>query len=209
MRNRVLGALSLLAVIALLTGCGTAGPQASFTATPMYDYPPFEVAFDASASSSPYGSIVSYEWDFGDGDSDTGQEVEHTFEEKGIYVVTLTVRDSEGYTGIRSRSVEGLNRVPTAYFTYSPYMVGVGDDLRVDASDSEDEDGEIVEYIWDFGDGSVGEGVKATHVYESAGGSGIKMPITLTVIDDDNGVASITRYVQVVGCDSCSGAELP
>ena len=205
MRNQVLAALFLLILIVLLAGCGTAGPQAAFTATPLYDYPPLDVTFDASASSSPYGPIVSYEWDFGDGDTDTGQTVEHTYDEKGIYVVVLTVRDSEGNSGFRSRSVEALNRVPTAYFTYSPYMVGVGDDLRLDASESEDQDGEIVEYIWDFGDGSVGEGVKVTHAYESAGGSGIKMAITLTVIDDDNGVSSITRYVQVVGCDSCSG----
>ena len=205
MRNRLLPLFVLLATVILLTGCAGSGPRAEFTATPWFDYPPLDVEFDAGASTSPNGSIVSYEWDFGDGDTGSGKLVEHRYTEKGIYSVTLTVRDDQGETGVRVRSVEALNRVPSARFTYNPYMVGVGQELKVDASDSEDEDGEILEYIWDFGDGTTAEGVKATHVYESAGGNGIRMPVTLTVIDDSDGVSSITRYVQVVGCDSCGG----
>jgi len=51
------------------------------------------VNFDASASSDNMG-IVSYEWDFGDGQTGTGMTIAHTYTSPGTYTVTLTVRDA-------------------------------------------------------------------------------------------------------------------
>jgi len=56
------------------------------------------VHFDASASRDPDGSIVSYEWDFGDGATATGVKVTHTYTSTGVYTVTLTVTDDQGAT---------------------------------------------------------------------------------------------------------------
>ena len=47
-------------------------------------------AFDASNSS---GVISSYQWNFGDGQSDTGENANHSFGSAGDYSVTLTVSD--------------------------------------------------------------------------------------------------------------------
>jgi len=52
-----------------------------------------EVTFDASASSDPDGSLVSYSWEFGDGGTATGVRVTHTFDGAGVYEVELTVKD--------------------------------------------------------------------------------------------------------------------
>jgi PKD repeat protein len=52
--------------------------------------------FNASGSFDPDGTIVSYEWDFGDGCSDEGIFFEHIFLEHGTYMVTLTVIDDDG-----------------------------------------------------------------------------------------------------------------
>ena len=48
------------------------------------------IVFDGSASSDPDGSIVSYQWDFGDGSTSTEQNPTHTFD-VGTHNVTLTV----------------------------------------------------------------------------------------------------------------------
>jgi PKD repeat protein len=55
-----------------------------------------EVTFDASASSDPDGSIVSYEWDFDDGSTDSGEIVTHKYSEQGDYTAILTVTDNDG-----------------------------------------------------------------------------------------------------------------
>lgn len=52
------------------------------------------VSFDASASYDPDGTIVSYEWDYGDGTKGTGMTTTHTYTKTGTYVVMLTVSDS-------------------------------------------------------------------------------------------------------------------
>jgi len=201
-----LGGLTLVVVaLAVTAGCLSTQPRAEFTATPRFDYPPLDVSFDASGSSSPNGAIVSYAWTFGDGETAAGVIATHTYTEKGIYTVTLTVIDSAGKTGSRSRTVEALNEPPVALFQPSVYTAPVNHPVRFDASDSYDPDGEIVEYIWSFGDGDVDEGVLVEHEYTTAGGSGWRPQITLTVIDDDGGQNSRTREIIIVGCDSCGG----
>ncbi len=50
--------------------------------------------FDGSASSDPDGTIVLYDWDFGDGTSGTGTVVTHIYDSAGTYAVTLAVTDN-------------------------------------------------------------------------------------------------------------------
>jgi len=55
------------------------------------------VSFDGGGSSDNTG-IVSYEWEFGDGNTGTGRICTHTYSTVGKYTVTLTVRDKGGNT---------------------------------------------------------------------------------------------------------------
>ena len=53
--------------------------------------------------------------------------------------------------------------------------------IQFDGRESFDPDGEIVAYIWDFGDGGTAEGPNPRYTFEDEG----RYDVTLTVIDDD------------------------
>lgn len=54
--------------------------------------------FDGRSSSDSDGTIESYTWDYGDGQSGTGPTPTHDYDTAGVYDVTLTVRDDDGAT---------------------------------------------------------------------------------------------------------------
>ncbi len=77
-------------------------PTASFATTSTER----KAAFDASASTAAAGSLASYAWDFGDGQtSSEGPTTTHTYAAAGTYQVKLTVTDSNGLTGTSTKSV--------------------------------------------------------------------------------------------------------
>jgi PKD repeat protein len=79
-------------------------PEAIIDASATNGTAPLIIAFSGSDSSDSDGTIVSYEWDFGDGSSGTGDTVEHEFG-AGTFVVTLTVTDDSQGSTIDSVSI--------------------------------------------------------------------------------------------------------
>src|SRR3990172_9089042 len=91
----VLVAAGLGAYLVFFSAPGNRPPVAVFT----YTVEGLAVDFEASGSSDPDGSITSYDWDFGDGDLDTGVIASRRYGAPGPYEVTLTVADDDGTTG--------------------------------------------------------------------------------------------------------------
>jgi PKD repeat protein len=84
---------------------GNEPPTASFTWTALED-DPFTIEFDGSGSTDDKG-IEGYEWDFGDGQSGTGETPPaHTYENTGKYTVTLTVTDADDETDTDTQDVD-------------------------------------------------------------------------------------------------------
>ncbi|MEW6062998.1 MAG: PKD domain-containing protein [Nanoarchaeota archaeon] len=63
------------------------------------------VNFDASASYDIDGTIISYVWDFGNGNSAAGITASHSYASPGTYTVTLTVMDNDGLTDTDTAAV--------------------------------------------------------------------------------------------------------
>jgi PKD repeat protein len=138
------------------------------------------VQFDGSGSYDSDGTIVSYDWDFGDGNSGTGAKPTHTYADTVIYMVTLTVTDNDGATDATTTTayIEAAPNQPPVADPNGPYTGTVGVPVQFDGSGSSDPDGTIVSYDWDFGDGSTGTGVSPSHSYSFAGTNTVSLTVT-------------------------------
>ncbi len=151
------------------------------------------VSFSSAGSTDRDGTIASRAWDFGDGATSTQVNPNHTYAAAGTFPVKLTVTDDQGASASVTKDVtvsEAPNQAPTATFTATPTAL----DLSVDASVSEDPDGTVASYAWNWGDSTPsGNGVTASHTYASGG----TYTVTLTVTDDDGATDQTTRSVTV------------
>ena len=172
-------------------------PIAALVATPI-DVDTFEdVIFNASRSFDTDGMIVSYWFDFGDGtNSGWLNSSVTTYQYRdgtNTYTATLKVRD-DGYknnTNPVSIKIKVHNRKPIP-------ATGVGGTynnrtVTFDGSYSLDRDGEIVSYIWTFGDGYSSTEVTVTHTYTKRG----SYTVTLIVTDDDGLTGTETVTIEI------------
>jgi PKD repeat protein/Flp pilus assembly pilin Flp len=149
--------------------------------------------FNASTSSDGDGSIASYAWDFGDGNSGTGSTSTWNYTTVGNYTVILTITDDDGATDTFTRvvAINTVNESPVASFT----ATCAGMICEVNASGSSDSDGSITGFDWSFGDGTTGTGVTTSKTY----GTVNSFVITLTVTDNNGATNSTTRTVTMTG----------
>jgi len=215
MKRTFLLAATAAAVLATIVGCAlfNQAPVVRFTASLLSGTSPLTVAFDASEFTDPDGRIVSYEWDFADGSTDTGKTTSHTFTTATTqtYTVRLTVTDDDGAAGVGYQSIEVLgspvsgNNAPTARFTSSPTYGNSPLTVQFDASLSTDADGTIALYSWNFGDNSTGAGKILSHTFTAAATT--NFTVRLTVTDNQGATGSTTAVItvlvpEVVGTDA-------
>jgi PKD repeat protein len=133
-------------------------------------------------STDPDGTITSRSWDFGDGSSSTQANPLKTYDTDGDFEVRLIVTDNATARDTVTKTVTVLqpNQAPVASFT------NTCTDLTCNFSDtSTDEDGTVVSWAWDFGDGTTAETQNPSHTFAAEG----SYVVTLTVTDDDGAVS--------------------
>ncbi|MBD3316819.1 MAG: PKD domain-containing protein, partial [Chitinivibrionales bacterium] len=167
-------------------------PVAAFTAPAFVDESAasgntWTVSFDASSTTDDFG-IWRYEWDFGDGASETGIAPTHQYSATGTYTVTLTVYDQAGQTDQTSASVTIADNDDPVAVIAAPNQVdeSVARDrkwtVEFKGENSTDDYG-IWKYEWNFGDGTpVVAGMNVTHQYTDTG----TYDVELTVYDNAN-----------------------
>ncbi|MCK5827534.1 PKD domain-containing protein [Candidatus Bipolaricaulota bacterium] len=209
-RQKMVGLLATLSLVAVsISGClqlQSTDPQALFTASQIAHIIPFTASFDGTLTYTPAGEIVSYLWTFGDGASDTGPVVDHVYQQNGTYTVTLTVFDADGQSASTSLTVEALNPLPTAEFSYTPRstmeeqpVVSASEEITFDGAESFDDE-EVVSYEWYFGDTETATGQVVKHKYLYPG----EYNVVLTVTDNDGGTTQCVQQVKVIGGTPCN-----
>ncbi|MBI2148313.1 PKD domain-containing protein [Candidatus Woesearchaeota archaeon] len=148
--------------------------------------------FDAKGIKSfdPDGNIVNYEWDFGDGRTHNGVNARLIYPNPGNYKITLTVTDDKGAKGTTSTNVvvnqNVLNQAPVAVIDASSIEAFLGFPIRLSGSRSFDPDGNIVNYEWNFDDGTIADGEFIEHTFFNPG----IYNVVLTVTDDKGATGS-------------------
>jgi|GEM_PF-5903681 len=168
-------------------------PSVSFTAT---RDPNDGLKFNfAATASSLSGSIIRYDWEFGD---DVGwyngfSESAHWYLEKGSYVVTLTVTDSSGKKNTASQTVVAADNY-TVDFTYTAQNRSGAEPYtrQFNATGLVSPNGAITGIHWNFGDGTTASGVSTvTHTFPGPG----SYAVTLTATDAQGVTSATTKTV--------------
>ncbi|MEM1340038.1 MAG: PKD domain-containing protein [Bacteroidota bacterium] len=178
-----------------LPGGGNLPPNAVVTADPESGVVPLLVNFTGNGSTDDV-NIVSYTWDFNDGNTSTAIDPSNTFTTAGSYEVELTVTDGEGLTDTSSITItvnDPVGNTPPQAIATANVQTGVAP-LTVDFTGSNSTDDLGVEtYFWDFKDGTTSTDPDPSHTFNSAG----TYIVELTVTDIENASDSTTINITV------------
>ncbi len=159
--------------------------QAAFYATPT------DVPFTLQFHDESYAptEILSWSWQFGDGETSTEQNPLHTYAEEGAYDVTLTIASGDCESSqVFPVQVTGIDPTLCETFFYADPV----DSLTLDFVAIGFNPSDAASYSWDFGDGTTGEGQTISHTYAGEG----EYEVTLTMTDGDcTATATNTVYV--------------
>jgi len=133
---------------------------------------------DLSTSSN---SIISWNWDFGDGFNSDNQNPEHQYFIEGIYIVSLNVSCQDGSSATKVDTIEVKKVIPPsceASFTFEEDTSAINytfqfTDHSVSPGDS------IISWAWDFGDGSSSSSLQnPNHQYTKVGSYSVSLSVS-------------------------------
>lgn len=168
-------------------------PTVTVSANPLGGKAPLQVQFNASAE-DPDGLIVSYLWSFGDGLTSSQQNPIHTYTSTGTFNVSLIVKDNDGATAKDTITIKVTSNIPPTAEILASATEGTAPLTVHFEGNGMDEDGQIISYFWNFGDGSTSTEQNPVHTYQSSG----VYTVTLTVTDDSGAKGSTNITINVL-----------
>lgn len=203
---RIIAVLALtIVLLSTLVGCGTAAPQANFSARPLNGHPPLDVQFTDKST----GNISSWEWDLnGDGVIDsTSQDPQYTYEGTGNYTVSLTVRGPNGNdTEVKKDYIE---TIPCPYFADFT-IESIPSNCQVQGNGTsctgtttvqfiDKSTGNVTSWAWDFGDNKTSTEQNPSHTYTTNG----NYTVTLTIATPEcKDTMTKLDYINLTGCST-------
>ncbi len=168
----------LVLIIAIIAVCVELKAQvtAAFTANPVSGGAPLNVNF---TNQSTGGSNLTYQWDFGNGNSSTNQNPSANYIVSGIYTVTLIVWDAThtySDTLVRTNYIHVFKNPIASFSVDSPHVGCIPFTVHFNNT-SIPGDTIITNYIWDFGDGGNSSLTNPSHTYTQAGSYTVSLQI--------------------------------
>jgi PKD repeat protein len=147
------------------------GPKAAFTVDKRSGPKPLTVTFTDQSTGNP----TMWAWNFGDGGTDMVANPTHTYQEAGVYTISLTVSNMAGSDTKTEKDYISLletSHPPVAMFEATPTYWHSSSDRHIHRLSTR-----AANLIsWDFGDGTTSCEANPTHVLQSTG----SYTITLT-----------------------------
>lgn len=150
------------------------------------------VTIDGSKTTDNTPGTLSYNWALGDNTTADGAKVSKMYTQGGVYKIRLNVNDNSN-TACSQDATEKVIRVNSAPTAEAGEDISLcqrsGQDgfaVKLNGM-GKDADGDKLNYRWDFGDGTTGEGASATHTYAKPG----NYRATLTVEDGSGAACSV------------------
>ena len=165
-------------------------PVADFTADPTSGEPPLTVTFtDQSA-----GLVTSWYWDFGDSFISAEQNPIHTYEEWGLYTVSLAVQGPGGADTMIKEDYILVGELPVAEFTADPTegcapLTVCFKDASTGFPDS---------WFWEFGDDSTSQDQGPVHDYQGPGPYTVSLTVTNPCGEDTE---TKQDYIKILASD--------
>ncbi|MGV8130300.1 MAG: PKD domain-containing protein, partial [Methanolinea sp.] len=159
-------------------------PVASFTANKTMGNPPLSVQFTDTSSGE---DIASWAWNFGDGGTSTEPNPMYTYQNPGLYSVTLTVGNDGGTNSTtKTDYIRVFQNVPVADFIAEP--TSGTSPLVVQFHDITP--GTPTTFLWNFGDGAKSPMQSPSHTYENSGNYTVSLTVgtsggTNTTVKED------------------------
>lgn len=133
---------------------------------------PFETSFKDKSS----GAITSWYWDFGDSKSATIPNPFKTYLDPGVYTVKLTVKTATGASSSKSRTVT-VYASPKVIFSSTPLSACPCTEINFTNGSLPMAPGSFTSK-WSFGDGNIGTGKDARHIYCEPGSYNVALQVT-------------------------------
>jgi PKD repeat protein len=170
------------------------------TASPTSGTVPVTVSFQGHASGGSGG--FRYNWNFGDGKTDTGESLSHTYKAGGNFTWKLTVTDAADKTCQKTGNVSFLSPLTVAV-TASPRQ---GAPPLAVAFSCEPKGGRSpYTYAWLFGDGAAADSKAPSHTYTEAGK--FESLVTVTDADGKSAAATVSIYCGIPIEPTISGVQ--
>ena len=159
------------------------------------------VVLDASGSTDDDGTIVSYAWFVDDIPIGSEVEINQVFS-LGQHLVTLKVTDDDGVNDTDEITVI-VNQLPTADagedIIFEDKDSNGSEQVALDASNSSDPDGTLVNFLWSVDDTDIGSGVNLSTTFDIG-----PHEVVLTVEDNFGSTATDSLTVFVARSDNAA-----